>query len=41
MLLTRMEKREDQLKTRNAIFAQELQSAVRVTVGLANIYCEL
>jgi hypothetical protein len=36
-----MKKRENQLREKYAIFAHELQSAFRFTVGFANIYCEL
>jgi hypothetical protein len=36
-----IKKREYQLRKKNAIFAHELQSARKLTVGFANIYCEL
>jgi hypothetical protein len=37
----RINKREDQLRRTTRDFAHELQSALRLTVGFSNIYCEL
>jgi hypothetical protein len=37
----RMKKREDQLRRKYAMFAHELQSALRFTVVFSNIYCEM
>ena len=36
-----IKKRENQLRRKNAILAHGLQSALRLTVGFSNIYCEL
>jgi hypothetical protein len=36
-----IKKREDQLRPKKAIFAQQLQNALRLKVGFSNIYCEL
>jgi hypothetical protein len=37
----RMKKREDQLRRKYAMFAHELQSALRFTVVFSNTYCEM